>query len=394
METLLHVLFWFSLIVPFYNYFGYAVIVYLANKLFSPYKITGGESGFEPEVTLLVAAYNEEAYVREKIENCLQLDYPKEKLRIAFVTDGSSDLTPAIARSYPAVDVYHEPERRGKAMAINRVMELINTPVVIFCDANTDLNREAVRLIVAHYADPQVGGVSGEKKINPKYATGTAGEGEGLYWKYESFLKKIDSDFYSVVGAAGELFSVRKNLYEAVEPDTILDDFMISLRINKKGYRIIYEPGAFAMEDPSANIAEESKRKTRIAAGGFQSIFRLLPLLNIFRYGRLSFLYISHRVLRWLVTPFALALLIFTNLILVGNYHTLNSVYGLILIGQLLFYAGVVLGWLNARMKGKIPVVNALYYFAFMNVSVYGGLQKYLSGKQSAMWQRSERLRK
>ncbi|MBE7177543.1 MAG: glycosyltransferase family 2 protein [Mucilaginibacter polytrichastri] len=394
METFLKVLFWFSLFIPAYNYFGYAVIVYLANKLFSPYKITGLEPNFEPEVTLLIAAYNEEDFIREKIENCLQLNYPKEKLRIAFVTDGSSDLTPDIARSYPQVEVHHEPERRGKAMAINRVMELITSPIVIFCDANTELNPDAVRLIVSHYSDPEVGGVSGEKKINPRYATDSAGAGEGLYWKYESFLKKIDSEFYSVVGAAGELFSVRKNLYDPVEPDTILDDFMISLRINKKGYRIIYEPNAFAMEDPSANIAEESKRKTRIAAGGFQSIFRLLPLLNIFRYGRLSFLYTSHRVLRWLVTPFALALLIITNVLLLGNYVPFSSVYGMIFWGQVLFYAGVVLGWINARRKGKIPVVNALYYFAFMNISVYSGLAKYLGGRQSAMWQRSERLRK
>lgn len=391
METFLLVIFWLCLFIPIYNYAGYAVLVVLANKIF-PRKIKAFEPDFEPAVTLLIAAYNEENDIAEKIANSLSLDYPKNKLKIAFVTDGSTDKTPEIIRLYPEILLFHEDARRGKAMAINRVMPLIDTPIVVFCDANTELNPDAIRKLVRHYADPEVGGVSGEKIINPKYANSSAGKGEGLYWKYESYLKKIDSEFYSVVGAAGELFSIRTHLYIPVEPDTILDDFMISLRINKLGYRIIYEPKAFAMENPSANIAEESKRKVRIAAGGFQSIFRLTSLLNIFKFGRLSFLYISHRVLRWLVTPFALLVLFIATFMLVYFYQ--STFYLWFLLAQILFYMLAFLGWINSRLNMKIPLVNTFYYFLFMNINVYFGLLKYLYGKQSAVWQKSERLKK
>ena len=162
---------------------------------------------------------------------------------------------------------------------------------MVFSDANTLLGRDSVRIIVDLFRNPKVGCVSGEKRIHQKQADAAAGAGEGLYWKYESTLKKWDAELYSVVGAAGELFAVRTELFHEVEPDTLLDDFIISLRIAMQGYTIQYNPDAYAIETASANVKEELKRKIRISAGGIQSIIRLKKLLNIFKYGTLSFQY-------------------------------------------------------------------------------------------------------
>ena len=182
-------------------------------------------------------------------------------------------------------------------MAINRVIPFVTTDFVVFSDANTLLNRDCIREIIQHYKDPTIGAVAGEKVVSDQSGeAGVAGAGEGLYWKYESFLKKMDARFYSVVGAAGELFSIRTALFEPVQKQVLLDDFIISMKICKKGYRVMYEPKAFATEAPSFSLKEEQKRKIRISAGGWQSVFMLKSLLNIFKYGRLSFQYISHRV--------------------------------------------------------------------------------------------------
>lgn len=186
---------------------------------------------------------------------------------------------------------------------MNRGMRFVTTPLVVFSDANTLLSKDAIRRIVDLFADPTTGCVSGEKRIMTGQAESAAGAGEGIYWKYESTLKRWDAKLYSVVGAAGELFAVRTELFQEVEPDTLLDDFIVSLRIAMKGYTIQYDPEAYAMETSSANVKEELKRKIRISAGGIQSVVRLRALLNIFRYGVLSFQYISHRVLRWTLAP-------------------------------------------------------------------------------------------
>lgn len=343
--------------------------------------------GIEPEVTLLVAAYNEADFIRAKIENTLELDYPAEKLEIIFVTDGSTDGTPDIAREYPRVRVMHVAERNGKTAAINRAMATVETPFVIFCDANTLLNKTAVRNIVKHYADERVGGVAGEKKVISGQAD--AASTEGIYWKYESWLKKMDAELYSVVGAAGELFSVRTALYEPVETDIVLDDFVISLRINLKGYRVAYAPDAYAMETPSNSMTEEHKRKVRISAGGFQAIARLTPLLNVFRHPTLTFQYISHRVLRWTLSPLALPLLLISNIILAAEPG--GWFYQLMLAGQLLFYISGMTGYFLAERQIKSKLFFIPYYFLFMNVAVYQGFFRYIKRSQSAAWERSAR---
>jgi cellulose synthase/poly-beta-1,6-N-acetylglucosamine synthase-like glycosyltransferase len=288
--------------------------------------------------------------------------------------------------------VHHLPERNGKISAMNRGMKFVKTPIVIFSDANTMLGKESVQRIVNLFATPTVGCVSGEKRIINKEADAASGAGEGLYWKYESALKKWDAELYSVVGAAGELFAIRTELYKDVEKDTLLDDFVISLRVAQDGYTIQYDPEAYAIETASANVKEELKRKIRISAGGIQSVVRLRSLLNIFKYGTLSFQYISHRVLRWTLTPACLLVLIPLGLTLAFNEGILNfGLYAVLCWLQLLFYVAALTGWFLENRSTRIKALFVPYYFFIMNLSVVLGFFRYMKKSQSVNWERAKR---
>lgn len=341
-----------------------------------------------PTCTLIVAAYNEKNLIGEKIANTLALKYPEGRLEIVFVTDGSSDGTPDEVAKHPQIKLLHSDERKGKIAAVHRAIAQVNSEIMVFTDANTFLNEDALLLICRHYGDMRVGAVAGEKRVKID-DTADATAGEGFYWKYESKLKEWDSELYSVVGAAGELFSVRKSLYEPVPLNSVLDDFMISMRIAEKGYVIIYEPSAYAQEDTSANIKEELKRKVRIAAGGIQSVIWLSALLNPFRYPILTFQYISHRVLRWTITPFLMILVLILNvMIVVGDASLL---YTVLLVAQVFFYASAYLGKVMEEKKLRIKILFIPYYFCVMNYAVLAGLVRFFSGGQSVMWEKAVR---
>ena len=384
------VLFWICLFIVFYAYVGYGILLYLIIRLKRIFrgKPRLPDATFQPPVTMLIAAYNEEDFIREKIENTLALDYPKDKFKVIITTDGSSDKTPDIVGEYPEITLYHQPERRGKIAAVHRTMAFVKTPFVIFTDANTLLNKEVVKNIVRHYADPKVGAVAGEKRIFERDSDDASGAGEGFYWKYESALKKWDSELYSVVGAAGELFSVRTECYEDVPKDSLIEDFFMTMRIAQKGYRVIYEPDATATETASADVGEELKRKIRIAAGGIQSVVRLSALLNPFKYGILCFQYVSHRVLRWTLAPLALPLLLVANIYLALQG---SIFFQAILVLQGLFYLTVLAGHLLALRKIKVKLVFIPYYFFIMNYAVYAGLRRYLKGSQTVLWEKAKR---
>jgi biofilm PGA synthesis N-glycosyltransferase PgaC len=383
--------FWICLFLVFYTFFGYGILLYLlirVKRMFNPVKKAIYEFDKLPSCTLIVAAFNEEDFIIDKIENTLLLNYPAGKLDYIFVTDGSSDLTPELVSAYPQIKLLHSPERKGKISAVHRAMDNVQTELVVFTDANTFLNPEALVKLCRHYADISVGAVAGEKRVAIEEST-DATAGEGFYWKYESKLKAWDSELYSVVGAAGELFSIRKNLYEPVAHNSVLDDFMISMRIAEKGYVIVYEPEAYALESSSANISEELKRKIRIAAGGIQSILWLKSLLNPFTFPVLSFQYISHRVLRWTVSPFVMIAAILLNLLLVLDQAT--GIYVVIFWMQVLFYTAAYVGKLFEDRKLRVKMLFVPYYFCMMNYAVLAGLFRFLFGKQSVIWEKAVR---
>jgi len=387
------IFFWASLAILFYSYIGYGVVAFVLVKMkaaFSKDTVNRDDrvDSESPAVTLLVAAYNEKECIAEKVANSFALDYPKDKLKLLFITDGSTDGTPDELRKYERIQVLHEDKRAGKIGAINRAMKFVDTPIVVFSDANTMFNATAIKELVKHYRDPNVGAVSGEKRIKQMGADSSSGAGEGLYWKYESFLKKLDSDLYSIVGAAGEMFSIRTELFEEVERDTILDDFIISLRIAGKGYRVVYEPNAYALETPSASIKEEMKRKVRISAGGFQSIARLKALLNPLKYGMLSFQYISHRVLRWAVDPFLLIALLPANYALMIHR---GGLYTVLFWAQILFYGMTLLNWYFETKNIRVKPLFVPFYFSMMNAAAVLGFFRWARGRQSVLWERASR---
>jgi len=275
---------------------------------------------------------------------------------------------------------------------MNRFIPLINTTIVVFSDSNTLLGKDSIKHIVRCFSNPKVGCVSGEKRIFNKDKDMASGAGEGLYWKYESTLKKWDAELYSVVGAAGELFAIRTDLYNEVEQDTLLDDFVISLRVAQKGFTIQYNPEAFAIETASANVGEELKRKIRISAGGIQSVFRLRTLLNIFKYKTLSFQYVSHRVLRWTLTPLCLLLLIPILSILAYNEGMLGFGFYVVLFWlQFLFYMFSFICWFLENKKTRLKILFVPYYFFIMNLSVILWFFRYINNKQSVNWERAQR---
>jgi cellulose synthase/poly-beta-1,6-N-acetylglucosamine synthase-like glycosyltransferase len=394
MYCILFIVFWLSILIVFYTYAGYGILLWLMVKIKEAIKGKPPKYVAEdlPDVTLLVSAYNEKDYVAAKVENSRELEYPKDKLQLMWVTDGSDDGTPDLLRQYPDVTVHYRPERGGKIEAMNRGVRMITTSIVIFSDANTMLGKESIRRIVDLFANPKVGCVAGEKRIFSNKKDMAAGAGEGMYWKYESFLKRLDARLYSVVGAAGELFAVRREYFTEVEKDTLLDDFIISLRIAMQGYTTQYDPEAYACETSSANVKEELKRKIRIAAGGFQSMVRLAPLLNIFKFGILSFQYISHRVLRWTLAPLSLLLLLVSNFALafqtgLDSRHFFTIIFWL----QFFFYAMALLGWFLENHHIKLKILFVPYYFFIMNYAVYLGFFRYLKKAQDVKWERAKR---
>jgi cellulose synthase/poly-beta-1,6-N-acetylglucosamine synthase-like glycosyltransferase len=259
---------------------------------------------------------------------------------------------------------------------------------VVFCDANTTLNLEALRRLARHFADPAVGCVAGEKRVQSASIDQAAGAGESLYWRYESTVKRWESAVGNVMGAAGELYAIRRESFVPLPEDTLIDDFVLSFQIAMQGKRLVYEPDAYARESASASTGDEWKRKTRIAAGGIQAVIRLAPLLNPLRYGFLSFQYISHRVLRWTLAPLALVGALLMNVRLA---RTRGGIYRLTLAVQALFYAAAWIGWQLEARHIRLKLLFVPFYFTLMNAAVLAGAWRYLRGRQDVRWERVRR---
>lgn len=389
-QFILHFIFWACLATIFYAFIGYGII--LTVMVWVKQKLTGTSIKtinrlFEPHVSLVIPCYNEAKILSGKALNSIELDYPPDKLCIYFITDGSDDNFREVIAQFPRAVILHQKRRGGKTAAENRAMRIIKTPFVIFSDANTILNKNAVRNMVRHFQDEKVGCVSGEKRIMMDEKDNASSAGEGIYWKYESFLKKMDSALYSAVGAAGELVAFRTSLYQELPEDTILDDFMQSMLIASEGYKIVYEPQAYAMERGSLSIKEELKRKIRISAGGWQSIRRLKDKITLRKNFLLYFQYLSHRVLRWTVTPFMLMVVLGLNFLL----WDASIVYLLLLMAQIFFYLAASLGYFLENRRIRLKILFVPYYFCMMNYAVIAGLIKYNKGKQMSIWEKARR---
>ena len=393
--TALKIAFWICLALVFYTYVGYGLLLFVLVKikrllgLVKPLPDLPTDERELPTVTLMICAYNEQDVIAEKMQNIRQLNYPAGKLCVMWVTDGSTDRTNELLSQYPEVKLVFSPERRGKAAAMQHGLSLNEAEIVVFTDANTMLNAEAISEIVRQMLRPGVSCVSGEKRVIARHEGQTASMGEGLYWVYESMLKRWDSELYSAMGAAGELFAVRMSHYRQAPSNALLDDFMMSMLILKDGHRIAYTSEAYAMEYGSANMQEESKRKRRIAAGGLQSIWWLRSLMNPLKHPRVFFQFISHRVLRWSITPVALLALIPLNVALVVMHA--GWLYTVIAALQVLFYLAATVGWYLSLKGKKNRLFYVPYYFLFMNLNIFLGMRYLLSHNSSGAWEKAKR---
>ncbi len=388
---MLIVLFWILIGVIVYTYAGYTLILIISH-LFIKRKSTPSPISEQdlPQITHVIAAYNEAEIIPSKIENCHQLDYPKEKIEHLWVIDGSDDNSENILKKTKGIKLLFEKQRKGKTAAINRAMQTVKTPITVFSDANTMLSKKAIRNMAELLSHSNVGCIAGEKRIIYNKTDKASAAGEGQYWNYESFIKKLESSFGSTMGAVGELYAIKTSLFDPPPENTILDDFMVSMDIAEKGYKIVYSSEAFAQENSSFNIREEMKRKSRIAAGGFQVLALRKDFLNFRKHPKFSFQYLSHKVLRWLVTPLCLGLLFIVNFLIVIK-NTQVNIFSVSLGLQLFFYLIACIGYMLRNTPIRIKMLFLPYYFFIANYSQIIGLVKFLSGRQNVAWEKSKR---
>jgi len=384
-------IFWILVALLVYAYLGYGILAWFMGFIQSIFKAPKAVSlqSDLPSIAIIIPAYNEGIALKDKVVNTLTLDYPSNLVQIIIVTDGSTDASANMLKEFPQILHLHQNERKGKMSAINRAMTFVQQPIVVFSDANTLLNTNAIREMVKHYANEKVGGVAGEKKVMVPSSQNIIGIGEGLYWQYESAMKQLDSDLYTVVAAAGELFSMRTQLFYPLPEDTILDDLMLAISICKQGYTITYEKNAYAIEAPSINLAEERKRKIRIASGAAQAVARLGIFPSATNW-MLNFQFFSRRVIRWLVSPISLPILFLINCVLVFYCNT-SPLYQLLFILQVLFYTMACIGWLMYKSGKKSLLFFAPFYFVFMNGCMLIGFIKQIFKPQKGTWEKAQR---
>lgn len=376
---------WGGIALVFYAYVGYGPTIWAISRVLNrPVR----RSDDLPTVTLLIAAFNEEDVIAAKLENTFALDYPRELLEIVVVADGSSDGTCDVVRRYAdrGVRLMHQPERRGKNHAMNRAVPTARGEILVFSDANAYFERPAIRKLVRNFGDPKVALAAGEKRV--ARGDGTVGDAEGLYWRYESWLKRLDSRVSSVMGAAGEIFAIRKACYAPPPADAIIEDFMLSMGLVRDGWRVVYEPEASAIEEASPNASEEFKRKVRIVAGGWQAVVRLWPLLTP-KYGVVAFQYVSHRVLRWVAVPFLLPVVFALNVALAGR-----PLYEGLLALQVIFYGLALLGYLLEKRGRTWKPAYLPFFFVFLNWAAACGAWRYWKGSQAVTWEKVRRSTK
>ncbi len=371
-------IFWASAALAVYVYAGYPILLAVLRRVA---KHPVAKRPIEPTVSLLVAAYNEADVIEAKIRNALELDYPADRLEIAIACDGPNDGTTAIAQRVAAqvgsgrVRVFAYPVNRGKLHALNDTIPQLTGDIVAFSDASSMLAPDAMRLLVANFADEDVGAASGVYRVL-RGDEAALGKQEDFYWKYETYLKLAEADVGSILGCHGSLYAIRRALYPFPKPGTINDDYVIPMRILSRGYRVAYEPAAVAYEE--AHEMGGFSRRVRIMTGNFEQLREMKALIRPLRPGPLFF-FLSHKAGR-LVVPIAMLAMLGANLFLLDR-----PVYRALFALQLAFYALVLLGAL-VRLKPK--VLRLPYYFCMINAAAFLGMYHALRGGRTLAWKR------
>ena len=380
---LIKFIFWICLFLTCYTYVFYPVLLVVLSKIFK-------QKEFDPEqivpnISIIIAAYNEEKVIESRIENCLRLDYPKEKLEIIIASDGSNDGTCEIVRKYAdqGVALYEYKERRGKVNVLNDTVPKAKNEIIVLSDATTVFKANSVMELVQQFRDERVGAICGKLAFDSIDDAG-AGQLEGVYWKLESLIRRIEGRFGVLIGVTGAFYAIRKELFVPCSKDTIIEDFIIPMRILEKGYKVVYEEKALAAEQVAKHIIQEKKRRIRIGSGDYQALGMLKSMLDI-RKGFSSFAFWSHKVIRWSV-PFFMIVMFVLNMFLLKERLYL-AIYAL----QCLFYTAAFVGQLLSWMGVNVKVFSLCYYFVSMNLALWLGFLQFIAKKHSPTWEIAER---
>jgi cellulose synthase/poly-beta-1,6-N-acetylglucosamine synthase-like glycosyltransferase len=388
MLNVLSVVLWSSLAMVIYAYLVYPVLICLCARLFGrslEAPLIADEQA--PFVSILISALNEEEVIGERLQNALALDYPAERFEIVVASDGSVDGTAEIVQSFAnrfpeRVQLIDFPQRRGKATVLNNVLPEVRGEIVVMTDANTYFDRSALRNLTRWFQDPDVGAVCG-KLILQDAVTGR--NADGLYWRYETLIKRCEGRLGALLGANGAIYALRRTKFVPIPSDTILDDFMIPLSMTlQHGAKILYDAEAIATEETPASVGDEFRRRSRIGAGGYQSLIRLRKLL-LPRYGWTCFAFLSHKVLRW-SCPLFLLLALATNIALVGQ-----TPFQYLLAIQCAFYLTALIGLILPGNSIAIRLIRLTSMFASMNLALAVGFVRWAFGWQRGTWQRTAR---
>ena len=385
LSILYKIIFFFTIFLLFYTYSGHLSLLRLLTRLLRKKYIR--TSDFNPKVSIVIPVYNEEKVIRQKIENCLELDYPKEQLQIMVCSDCSNDKTAKIVSEYIDKGIFFlsYDVRRGKTGVLNASVPEAEGEIIVLTDANTMFNTDAVSKLVSMYSSKEIGAVLGQVKlVVPEQGRGVRKEVH--YREFETLLKYEEGLFGATIGAFGGFYSIRKKLFTPLPPNAYSnDDLIIPMRILQKGYKVIFDREAISIEDTGQNVKEEFIRRVRIGAGNFQSFFLMPYLLNPLR-GKIFFLYVSHKVLRWF-SPMIFLILLISNVLLFNEFP--YNIFGYMQAG---FYGIAVIGALFTKMHITLPLISSIYHFVSMNIAVLFGFFRYLRGIKSAVWESTERV--
>ena len=371
--------FWFFLGVTIYTYLGYPILVFVLSRLFSrPIK----KDEFTPSVSVIIAAYNEERDLPAKLDNMLLLDYPKEKLEIIVASDCSDDNTDKIVHEYSGrgVVLSRQEVRLGKTRAQQQAAKISSGEILVFSDATTIYQLDAIRKIVRSFADPDVGCVAGQL-VYVDNAESAVGKGCQSYWGYEKFLKKCESQLGSLIGVSGCLYAVRR-ICQVRLSNQMIDDFVIATEIHLQGLRTVYEPDAVSMESTNKRGKDELRMRIRVISQTLRALSKYREVFSLSRHGMFAFQMMSHKALRYLVPIFLLGLLV-TNWLLIND----SAAYYYSFWGQAGFYFSAFVGWVAERMKVKIGPLAIPYYFMLVNIASVAGIIRFINGGTQVVWE-------
>ena len=358
-----------------YIYVGYPLLLQLLVSWRRPRRIRSAP--IQPTVSFVISAYNEAAVIRQKIENTLALDYPREQLKVVVISDQSDDGTDEIVRAYAGRGVWlaRQEQRLGKTAGLNRTIPTLTSEIVVFSDANAMYETDALRKLVRNFADPAVGCVTGEARY-VKGRHNAADRGERAYWDYEMRVKRLETAVGSMVGGDGAIYAIRQQLWRPI-PDTAINDFLNPLQIVEAGWRAVYEPEAICYEETAGGTKREWRRRVRIVSRSWRAIFQARGVLNPFRVGLFSWCVVSHKILRWFSGVFVTTTLAALSVLSLRGFESSHFPYLLVLAGTLL----VLLSAPQAR-----TVLGVLGYFAIINVASVAGVIRGTLGRVSGVW--------